>query len=101
MINSNVTSLDKTFSDKVKNIAKLLNISESTVCLVLYTYLVDCIQDVTINKECNTLFGKLKLNDNNRLTLESDKFGLISLLDKKDIKLIHKICCNGPDYSIF
>ena len=38
---------------------------------------------------------------NNRLELETDKQGLIDLIDRRDIKLIRKIVENGPDTSIF
>lgn len=86
---------------KVKTIAEDLNLPEATVAMVLYDYLAWCLQEMLIDGECKTIFGNLKLNNKNRLSLESDKFGLISLLDKKDIKIIQKIIENGPDAKIF
>ena len=86
---------------KVKSIAEDLRLSETQVAMVLYDYLSYCLQEMLIDGECKTIFGTLKLNDKNRLSLEADKFGLISLLDKKDIKIIQKIVAYGPDTKIF
>ena len=87
--------------NKVKLIAQALNLPESTVCLVLYSYLAETVQEIAEEGEAKTLFGKMFLDENNQLQLERKKFGLIELLDKKDIKEVYKICANGPDYSIF
>lgn len=86
---------------KVKTIAEDLNLPEATVAMVLYDYLAWCLQEMLIDGECKTIFGNLKLDSNNRLSLESDKFGLISLLDKKDIKIIQKIVEFSTDAKIF
>lgn len=87
--------------NKVKLIAEALKIPESTVCLVLYSYLTETVQEIAEEGEAKTLFGKMFLDKNNQLQLEKKKFGLIELLDKKDIKEVYKICKDGPDYSIF
>lgn len=87
--------------NKVKLIAEALNLPESTVCLVLYSYLAETVQEIVEEGEAKTLFGKMKLDESNQLQLEKKKFGLIELLDKKDIKQIYKICKDGPDFSIF
>ena len=87
--------------NKVKLIAEALNLPESTVCLVLYSYLAETVQEIVEEGEAKTLFGKMKLDESNQLQLEKKKFGLIELLDKKDIKEVYKICKDGPDYSIF
>ena len=87
--------------NKVRLIAEALNLPESTVCLVLYSYLAETVQEIVEEGEAKTLFGKMKLDENNQLQLERKKFGLIELLDKKDIKEVYKICKDGPDYSIF
>ena len=86
---------------KVKSIAEDLNLSEAQVAMVLYDYLAYCLQEMLLDNECKTIFGNLKLDENNRLSLQSDKFGLISLLNKKDIKIIQKIIEYGPDTKIF
>lgn len=86
---------------KVKSIAEDLNLSEAQVAMVLYDYLTYCLQEMLLDNECKTIFGNLKLDENNRLSLQSDKFGLISLLNKKDIKIIQKIIEYGPDTKIF
>ena len=92
--------MSSTYS-KVKTIAEDLNLPQSTVAMVLYDYLTWCLQEVLIDDKSNTIFGKLKLNSDNRLQLENDKEGLISLLNKRDIKIIQKIVENGPDTKIF
>ena len=78
---------------KVKTISEDLNISEAKVAMVLYDYLAWCLQEV--------LIGELSLNQDDKLHLENDKFGLISLLNKSDIKLIRKIIEEGSDTKIF
>lgn len=87
--------------NKVRLIAQALGIPESTVCLVLYSYLAETVQEILEEGEAKTLFGKMFLDENNQLQIERKKFGLIELLDKKDIKQIYKICKDGPDYSIW
>lgn len=87
--------------NKVRLIAEALNIPESTVCLVLYSYLAETVQEIVEEGTTKTLFGEMKLDENNQLQLEKKKFGLIELLDKQDIKEIYKICRDGSDYSIF
>lgn len=87
--------------NKVRLIAEALNIPESTVCLVLYSYLAETVQEIVEDGSAKTLFGEMKLDENNQLQLEKKKFGLIELLNKKDIKQIYKICKDGPDFSIF
>lgn len=86
---------------KVKSIAEDLELSESKVAMVLYLYLTYCLQEMLIDGSCNTIFGKLTLDNNDRFHLENDKYGLISLLNKKDIKLIYRMIENGPDSKIF
>lgn len=88
-------------SSKVKTISEDLNLSEAQVAMVLYDYLTWCLEEMLIDGECKTIFGTLKLNDKNRLSLETDKFGLISLLNKRDLKIIQKIIAYGPDTKIF
>lgn len=92
--------MSSTYS-KVKTIAEDLNLPQSSVAMVLYDYLTWCLQEVLIDDESNTIFGKLKLNSDNKLQLENDKEGLINLLNKRDIKIIQKIVENGPDTKIF
>ena len=87
--------------NKVKLISEALKIPESTVCLVLYSYLTETVQEIAEEGEAKTLFGKMFLDESNQLQLEKQKFGLIGLLDKRDIKEVYKICKDGPNYSIF
>ena len=87
--------------NKVRLIAEALNLPESTVCLVLYSYLAETTQEIVEEGSAKTLFGEIYLDEANQLQLKKKKFGLIELLDKKDIKEIYKIVKNGPDYSIF
>lgn len=86
---------------KVKSIAEDLELSEPKVAMVLYLYLTYCLQEMLIDGSCNTIFGKLTLDNNDRFHLENDKYGLINLLNKKDIKLIYRMIENGPDGKIF
>lgn len=86
---------------KVKSISEDIGLSEADVAAVLYLYLTYCLQEALIDGQTRTLFGTLKINQNNRFELETDKQGLIDLIDKRDIKLIYKIAENGPDASIF
>ena len=86
---------------KVKTISEDLNISEAKVAMVLYDYLAWCLQEVLIDGKSHTIFGELSLNQDDKLHLENDKFGLVSLLNKSDIKLIRKIIEEGPDTKIF
>jgi hypothetical protein len=87
--------------NKIKLISEALSIPESTVCLVLYSYLAETVQEILMENSANTIFGKMSLDEQNQLFLEKKKFGLIELLNKNDIKTIYKICKDGPDYSIF
>ena len=87
--------------NKIDIIRKDCNISEDEIARILYSYLTICLQELLLNKQVNTIFGQLTLDSNNKLQLTNDKFGLISLFNKKDIKIIRKICENGPDYNIF
>ena len=86
---------------KVKSISEDTGLSEAQVATVIYDYLCYCLQEALIDGETKTVFGTLKINDDNRLDLKTDKQGLIDLIDKRDLKLIRKIAENGPDISIF
>lgn len=86
---------------KVKSIADDLQIAESKVAMILYLYLTYSLQELVLSNEAHTIFGDLKLSKDDRITLESSKFGLIDLLGKKDMKLIRKIIEDGPDTRIF
>jgi len=86
---------------KVRSVAEDLQLSEDKVAAVLYSYLCYCLEEALIDGKTRTIFGTLTINNENRLSLETDKGGLIELLDKKDLKLIRKIAENGPDTSIF
>lgn len=86
---------------KVKSIADDLGLSESKVTMVLYDYLTYCMQEALLDGESHTIFGKLTLNNDDRFVLENNKFGLIGLLGKKDLKLLRKIAEEGPDSSVF
>ena len=86
---------------KIKSIADDLGLSETKVASVIYDYLCYCLQEALIDGETKTIFGTLKINEDNRLDLKTDKHGLIDLIDKRDLKIIHKIVENGPDASIF
>lgn len=86
---------------KIKTIAEDTQLEEYQVAMVLYDYLTWCLQEVLIDGESQTLFGKLSLDDDSRLSLKTDKYGLISLLKKSDLKMIMKIAENGPDYKVF
>ena len=74
---------------------------QNKLYFILYDYLTYCMQESLLDGESHTIFGKLKLNEDNRFVLENDKFGLISLLGKKDLKLLRKIAEEGPDSSVF
>lgn len=87
--------------NKIKLIAEALNLPESTVCLVLYSYLAETIQEIVEENSAKTLFGEMYLDEANQLQLKKKKFGLIELLDKKDIKEVYKIVRDGPDYSLW
>jgi hypothetical protein len=67
----------------------------------LYSYLAETTQEILEEGNAKTLFGEMYLDEENQLQLKKKKFGLIELLDKKDIKEVYKICKDGPDYSIF
>lgn len=88
-------------TNKVKTIVEDTGLTAAQVSTVLYSYLTWCIQEVLIQGYSQTIFGKLTLDDNNRLVLTNDKEGLISLLDKNDIKIIRKIVEQGSEYKIF
>lgn len=92
--------MSSTYS-KVKTICEDTGLNEVQVASVLYDYLTWCLEEVLIDGKSNTIFGELTLNENNRLNLNTDKFGLISLLGKSDIKMIRKIVEEGPDSKIF
>ena len=81
--------MSSTYS-KIKTIAEDTNLTEDQVAMVLYDYLCWCLQEILIDGESKTLFGTLSLDENDRLFLENDKFGLISLIGKSDIKMIRK-----------
>lgn len=86
---------------KVKTIAEDTGLNEIEVAYVLYDYLTWCLQEVLIDGESKTLFGVLKLNDNDILELQHDKEGLIKLLDKSSRITLLKICEKGPEARIF
>jgi hypothetical protein len=86
---------------KIKSISEDLGLSETQVALVIYDYMCYCLQEALIDGETKTVFGILKINENNRLDLQTDKRGLIDLIDKRDLKIIRKIAENGPNTSIF
>jgi hypothetical protein len=88
-------------TSKVKTIVEDTGLTTAQVTTVLYSYLTWCIQEVLIQGYSQTIFGKLTLDENNRLELMTDKEGLISLLDKHDIKILRKIVEQGSDYNIF
>lgn len=87
--------------NKVKLIAEALGIPESTICLVLYSYLAETTQEILEEGNAKTLFGEMYLDEENQLQLKKKKFGLIELLDKKDIKEVYKIVRDGPDFQIW
>ena len=68
--------------------------------MVLYLYLTDCMQEALLDGKSSTIFGTLKLDKKDRPIIEIDKEGLISLLNKADIKLIQRIVEYGPSDSI-
>ena len=86
---------------KVKTISEDTGLSKQQVTKVLFSYLSWCLQEVLIDGESRTIFGTLKLNEGNRLELQHDKEGLISLLSLSDIKMLTKVCEEGPDFEIF
>ena len=86
---------------KVKSVSDDLILSEAQVSAVLYLYLTYCLQEALIDGKTRTIFGTLSINEDNRLELQTDKEGLISLIGKHDWKLIRKIAEDGPDASIF
>ena len=86
---------------KVKTISEDTGLSKQQVTKVLFSYLSWCLQEVLIDGESRTIFGTLKLNEDNRLELQHDKEGLISLLSLSDIKMLTKVCEEGPDFEIF
>lgn len=88
-------------TSKVKSIVEDTGLTTGQVSTVLYDYLCWCIQEVLIQGYSQTIFGKLSLTEDNKLQLTNDKEGLISLLDKHDIKIIQKIVEQGSDYKIF
>lgn len=86
---------------KVKTISEDTGLSKQQVTKVLFSYLSWCLQEVLIDGESRTIFGTLRLNEDNRLELQHDKEGLISLLSLSDIKMLTKVCEEGPDFEIF
>ena len=88
-------------TNKVRTIVEDTGLSEAQVASVLYDYLFWCVNYVLVDGASQTIFGKLTLDNNDRLSLTCDKEGLISLLDKHDIKLIRKIVEQGSEYKIF
>mgnify|MGYP006958177035 CR=1 FL=1 len=59
--------------NKVKLIAEALNLPESTVCLVLYSYLAETTQEIVEEGSAKTLFGEMYLDENNQLQLQKWK----------------------------
>ena len=92
--------MSSTYS-KVKTISEDTKLTETQVSMVLYDYLAWCLEEILIDGKSNTIFGEMTLNKDNRLNLNTDKFGLISLLGKSDIKMIRKIVEDGPNGKIF
>ena len=86
---------------KIKTIAEDTQLKEYEVAMVLYSYLCWCLEEVLIDGKSNTIFGELKLDENQRLNLQHNKEGLISLIGESDVKIIKKICEQGPDFKIF
>ena len=86
---------------KIKTISEDTGLSKQQVTKVLFSYLSWCLQEVLIDGESRTIFGTLKLNEDNRLELQHNKEGLISLLSLSDIKMLTKVCEEGPDFEIF
>lgn len=86
---------------KVKTISEDTDLQQWQVAEVLYDYLSWCLQEVLIDGETKTIFGKITLDKNDRIHLDTDKYGLISLIGKNDRKLIRKIAEEGPDSKIF
>lgn len=92
--------MSNTYS-KIKTIAEDTQLQEWQVAMVLYSYLCWCLEEILLDGKSNTIFGELKLDENQKLNLQQDKEGLITLIDKSDIKMIHKICEQGPNFKIF
>ena len=86
---------------KIKTIAEDTNLPEWKVASVLYSYLSWCLEEFLLDGSSKTIFGELKVDENQRLNLQHDKEGLIALLGKSDIKMLRKICEQGPDFKIF
>lgn len=86
---------------KIKTIAEDTGLKQNQVAMILYDYLTWCLQEILIDGKSKTIFGELKLDENNRLNLHQDKEGLIALLGKSDIKMLRKIVEEGPDYDIW
>lgn len=86
---------------KIKSISEDTGIKESQVAAVLYSYLTWCLQEVLIDGESKTLFGVLKLNEDDILELQHDKEGLINLLDKSGKITLLRICEEGPESRIY
>ena len=86
---------------KINQLSKELSLPDYVVAMVLYNYLAICCQEIITEGSSHTVFGEMRLNDNDILELVPSKFGLIDLLNKKDIKIIRKIVEMGPDTKIF
>lgn len=93
--------MSSTYS-KVKTIAEDTGLKQTDVAKVLYSYASWCMEEVLLDGSSNTIFGKLTLDEKTeRLHLDTNKFGLIDILQKSDIKLMQKIVENGTSTRIF
>ena len=63
-------------TSKVKTIVEDTGLSEAQVSSVLYDYLTWCIQEVLVQGYSQTIFGKLSVDENNKLKIEGEKEGL-------------------------
>ena len=77
--------------NKVRLIAEALNLPESTVCLVLYSYLAETTQEIVEEGSAKTLLGEIYLDEANQLQLKKKKLGLIEHLDKHIDKHYSKV----------
>ena len=64
---------------KIKTIAEDTNLPEWKVATVLYSYLSWCLEEVLLDGSSKTLFGELKVDNNQRLILKQDK----------DVEIVH------------
>lgn len=77
---------------KVTDIAKLLGLPECIIDAVLYSYTSEVIQECMIKKETDCIFGKIFIDDDYNIRLESSVGDLKNgILNKDNLNLIMEL----------